>query len=69
MELNSLAKNNHELTPAQSRTIFSQLGWKRIIGFHTRNPVHRGHEHIQKTALAESGVDGLYINPVMGPKK
>ncbi len=63
------AQNYYELTPSQTRFIFSKKSWSQIAGFHTRNPVHRGHEHIQKTALAESGVDGLYINPVMGPKK
>lgn len=60
---------NYELTPAQARFIFAHKGWSKVVGFHTRNPVHRGHEHIQMQALAETGADGLYVNPVIGPKK
>ena len=66
---NSLGKNNHELTPAQSRTIFSQLGWKRIIGFHTRNIPHAGHQYIQLEALKKINADGIFISPVVGGKK
>lgn len=57
------------LTPAQSRFVFAQLGWSQVVGFHGRNPAHRGHEFIQKQALERTGADGLYINPVIGPKK
>ncbi len=57
------------LTPAQTRFIFTQLGWSQVVGFHGRNPAHRGHEWIQTQALERSGADGLYINPVLGPKK
>lgn len=60
---------HYELTPAQTRFIFAHKGWSRVIGFHTRNPIHRGHEYIQRQALKDTGVDGLYINPVIGPKK
>jgi len=60
---------HYELTPAQTRFIFAHKGWSKVIGFHTRNPIHRGHEHIQLQALADTGADGLYINPVIGPKK
>ena len=60
---------HYELTPAQSRFIFAHKGWSKVIGFHTRNPIHRGHEHIQLKALEDTGADGLYINPVIGPKK
>lgn len=57
------------LTPAQTRFIFTRLGWSQVVGFHTRNPAHRGHEFIQLEALERTGADGIYINPVTGPKK
>lgn len=58
-----------ELTPAQTRFVFSHKGWSRVVGFHTRNVAHRVHEHIQIEALMQSHADGLYISPVTGPKK
>lgn len=57
------------LTPAQSRFIFTRLGWSQVVAFHSRNPAHRGHEAIQMQALERTGADGIYINPVIGPKK
>ncbi|MEZ4869904.1 MAG: pyruvate kinase [Caldilineaceae bacterium] len=57
------------LTPAQTRFIFTRLGWSQVVAFHSRNPAHRGHESIQLQALERTGADGIYINPVMGPKK
>jgi pyruvate kinase len=58
-----------ELTPAQSRFVFGHKGWNRVVGFHTRNVIHRVHEHIQLSALERCGADGLYVSPVIGPKK
>ncbi len=57
------------LTPAQTRFVFTQLGWSLVVGFHGRNPPHRGHEWIQNEAMEQTGADGLYINPGIGPKK
>ena len=60
---------HYELTPAQTRSVFVHKGWTRVVGFHTRNPSHRVHEHIQLEALRTTHADGLYISPVIGPTK
>jgi pyruvate kinase len=63
------AHERYELSPTRTRLIFSQKGWSRVVGFHTRNVPHRVHEFIQLRALEMVHADGLYISPVIGPKK
>lgn len=61
--------SQYKLSPAQTRFVFGQKGWTRVVGFHTRNVPHRAHEFIQLQALEKTHADGLLISPVIGPPK
>lgn len=59
----------YELSPKQVRALFKERDWIKVVGFHTRNVIHRSHEFIQIKAMQDNNCDGLFVHPVIGKKK
>ncbi|HTT12379.1 MAG TPA: sulfate adenylyltransferase [Burkholderiaceae bacterium] len=55
------------MTPAQTRALFTSLGWSRIAAFQTRNPMHRSHEYLVKVAIEVC--DGVLVHSLLGALK
>lgn len=55
------------IKPEDTKAVFREKGWNTVVGFQTRNPIHKAHEHIQRIGLELC--DGLFINPIVGWKK
>ena len=71
IEVYQLPEHKHfgeyRMSPRQLRAVIEEKGWKSVVAFQTRNPIHRAHEYITKCALEM--VDGLIIHPIVGETK
>jgi pyruvate kinase len=61
--------DQYKITPKQTRRVFEEKNWSKVVGFHTRNAIHLAHEYIQMESLKKGSCDGLFVHPVIGKKK
>ena len=57
------------MTPIQVRRLFEEKNWEKVVGFHSRNVIHKAHEFIQMSAIKKGNCDGIFLHPVVGRKK
>jgi sulfate adenylyltransferase len=61
------------LTPRETRALFNKRGWKRVVAFQTRNPLHRAHEYALVAGMErltrEGHLTGAVLNPLIGEVK
>ncbi len=69
LERSDSPNKEYELTPVQTRRLFEERGWAKVVAFHTRNVIHRSHEYIQLEAMQRENCDGLLVHPIIGKKK
>jgi pyruvate kinase len=59
----------YELSPRQTRRLFAERGWVKVLGVHTREVVRRADELLQLAAMEHISCDGLFVHPVVGDER
>lgn len=55
------------LSPRETRKLFAEKGWQRVVAFQTRNPLHRAHEYALVYGLEKLTRDGHFAGAVLNP--